>query len=215
MKKEFKLVSFDFDGVLIEQVNSWGFLRDFKNIPKGKIDQYKVSLNPREFRNSEHDLFKEARLHYNDFIEAGKNLTLQPLAKEVVRELHANGLKIVINSAAPHIMINQKVKQIGKECFKQVFSMHPLFDYRGYFYDTFLPFETKNFEMDKIQALEFARKYYNDIKKNEVVHIGDGLTDIICFENYYGISYNVHSERVKAASDMHIESLGKLIDILI
>jgi phosphoglycolate phosphatase-like HAD superfamily hydrolase len=214
VKKEYKLISFDFDGVMIKEVNSWGFLRDFKNIPKGKIDLYKTKLNPREFRDTEHELFREVKLHYRDFVEAGKLLTLQPLVKEVVRELYQRGKEIIINSAAPHIMIQQKVEEIGSNYIDHIFSMHPLFDYRGFFYDTFLPFETETYEVDKIAAIEFARKMKH-IKKDEVVHVGDGKTDIICFEKYYGISYNVHHDNVREAAHIHIESLGELIDILV
>jgi len=214
LRPKFKLISFDFDGVMITQVNSWGFLREYKGIPKGRIDDYKTKLNPREFRNTEHILFKQAKLHYNDFIEAGKLLTLQPLIKEVVKELYYNGLIIIINSAAPHLMIQQKVNEIGSKYIRQIFAMHPLFDYRGYFYDTFLPFETEDFEVDKIGAIEYIRKM-DGIKKEEVAHIGDGISDIICFEEYYGISYNVHNEKVKKSADVHIESLGELLNILI
>ena len=185
LKNKFKLISFDFDGVITTQVNSWGFLREYKQIPKGRIGDYKVKLNPREFRNSEHELFKKVKLHYRDFIVAGKLLELQPLIKEVIKELHDNGIKIIINSAAPHVMIQQKVmNEIGSKYILQIFSMHPLFDFEGYFYDTFLPFETENFDVDKIGAIEFARKNEN-IKRDEIVHVGDGLADIICFKKYY------------------------------
>jgi len=214
LKGQFKLVSFDFDGVMISQVNSWGFLREFKNIPEGKIKDYKVKLNPKEFRESEHELFKAARLHYDDFVAAGNALILQPYVKEVVKELYNHGMKIIINSAAPHIMIQQKVNEIGKEYILGIYSMEPQFDEKGFFYDTILPFETKDFNVDKIAVIEHVRKQEN-IEKGEVVHIGDGLTDIICFKEYYGISYNVHHEKVKLAAHKHIESLRELLDILI
>ncbi|MHA1269566.1 MAG: HAD family hydrolase [Candidatus Helarchaeota archaeon] len=214
VSNKFKLVSFDFDGVMITQVNSWGFLREYKNIPKGRINDYKKKLNPREFRESEHVLFRKVNLHFKDFVEAGKLLTLQPLIKEVIKELFDNNLIIIINSAAPNIMIQQKVEEIGNKYFQQIFSMHPLFDFKGYFYDTFIPFETDDFDVDKIGAIEFIRKE-NHIRPDEIVHIGDGLSDIICFKRYFGISYNVHHEKVKNASDKHIESLGELVDFLI
>ncbi|MHA1311265.1 MAG: HAD family hydrolase [Candidatus Helarchaeota archaeon] len=212
MNNKFKLISFDFDGVITVQVNSWGFLRDYMNIPKGRIDDYKVSLNPREFRETEHILFKKAKLHYRDFIEAGKLLTLQPLVKEVIKELYENGLIIIINSSAPNIMIHQKVKEIGHEYIRQIFAMHPLFDYKGYFYDTFLPFETDNYEVDKIGAIKFMQKNYN-IKKDEIAHIGDGITDVKVFKEYFGISFNIHNEKVREYSQIHIDSLGELINI--
>ena len=214
MVNKYKLISFDFDGVITDQVNSWGFLRDYKNIPKGRIDDYRVKLNPREFRDTEHELFKSIKLRFIDFINAGKALSLQPLVKEVIKELSDNGIIIIINSAAPHLMIQQQVNEIGPEYIQQIFSMHPLFDVNGYFFDTFLPFETNNFEVDKIAAIEFTREL-NNIEIDEVVHIGDGMTDIICFKKYYGISYNVHHEKVKEASHKHIESLGELVDFLI
>ncbi|MHA1299516.1 MAG: HAD-IB family phosphatase [Candidatus Helarchaeota archaeon] len=214
MKDRFKLISFDFDGVMIEQVNSWGFLREYKKIPEGKIKEYKVKLNPKEFRDSEHELFKAAGLHYNDFVAAGKLLKLQPYVKEVVKKLHKSGMIIIINSAAPHIMIQQKVNEIGPEYIKGIYSMEPQFDEKGFFYDTILPFETEDFNVDKIAVIEHVRKEEN-IASDQVVHIGDGLTDIICFKKYYGISYNVHHEKVKLAAHKHIESLKELIDLLV
>jgi len=214
LSKRFKLISFDFDGVIIEQVNSWGFLREFKNIPKGRFEDYKTKLNPREFRETEHELFKSVKLHYKDFELAGQLLTLQPLVKEVIQELYEHKMIIIINSAAPKIMIQQKVNEIGKKYFWGIFGMVPLFDYEGYFYDTILPFETENYEVDKIAVIEFVRNLEN-ISHDEVVHIGDGITDIPVFKEYYGISFNVHHEKVKNESDLHINSLAELIDILL
>ncbi len=215
MKGRFKLISFDFDGVIITQVNSWGFLREYKKIPEGKEKDYlKKKINAKEFRDSEHVLFKAAKLHRQDFIEAGKLLILQPGAKEVIKKLHKNHLKIIFNSAAPDIMIQQKVNEIGPECILGIYSMQPQFDEQGYFQDTFLPFEDKNFNVDKIAVIEHVRKKEN-IQKDEVAHIGDGLTDIICFKKYYGISYNVHHEKVRSAAQEHVESLGELIDLIV
>lgn len=214
MKRQFKLISFDFDGVWIEQVNSWGFLREFKNIPEGRIKDYKIKLNPKEFRDSEHELFKAAKLHYDDFVAAGKALVLKPHIGEVIKELYNNGMKIIINSAAPHIMIQQKVNEIGSNYILGIYSMEPQFDSEGFFYDTILPFETKNYDVDKIGIIEYVRKKEN-IERDKVVHIGDGITDIVCFKEYYGISYNVHNEKVKLAANRHIESLKELLDILI
>jgi len=147
-------------------------------------------------------------------VEAGELLNLQPLVKEVIKDLYEAGLKIIINSAAPHVMVQQKIKEIGPQYFLQIFCMHPLFDFKGYFFDTFLPFETENFDVDKIGVIEFTRKREN-IKKEEVLHIGDGMTDIICFKEYHGISYNVHNEEVRKSANKHIESLGELIDLLL
>ncbi len=113
-----------------------------------------------------------------------------------------------------HLSLGTNINEIGKKYFWGIFGMVPLFDYEGYFYDTILPFETENYEVDKIAVIEFVRNLEN-ISHDEVVHIGDGITDIPVFKEYYGISFNVHHEKVKNESDLHINSLAELIDILL
>ena len=50
-----KVISFDFDGVIVTQMNSWGLIREMKQMPEGRIDDYaKGIINGKEFRNSSH-----------------------------------------------------------------------------------------------------------------------------------------------------------------
>jgi len=208
------VISFDFDGVIVTQMNSWGLIREIKGIPEGRLEEYaKRLINGKEFRDSEHLLFKEYQLCYDDFIQAGNQEEFHPNVYESVITLARNGHILCINSAGPRPTILTVLRRFQPQPFKHVYSMIPLFDINNIFYDTYLPFEDANRDVDKVRVMrEIAQK--EGVQLESIIHVGDGITDIPCFELCIGISFNSHSSKVVQSAQYNITDFGELTQLI-
>ncbi len=212
--KKHKVISFDFDGVLVTQMNSWGLIREIKGIPEGNLEDYaKGIINGKEFRDSEHILFKKYNLRYEDFILAGTKETFHPHVKETIEALFHKGYVLLINSAGPRPTILTVLRRFDPQPFKYVFSMVPLFDTNNIFYDTYLPFEDTNYDVDKVQILHEVVKKEN-VPLESIVHVGDGTTDIPCFKLCVGVSFNSHSKKVVQSARYNLEKFEDLVSFI-
>jgi phosphoserine phosphatase len=212
--KKIKVISLDYDGVIVSQINTWGLIREIKGIPEGRLEEYaKGEINGKEFRDTEHILFKKYNLGYEDFIEAGNREKLHPNVKNTIEELYKRGYTLFINSAGPRPAILTVLRRWQPQPFKYVFSMVPLFDINNVFYDTFLPFEDKNYDVDKIGVLEEVAKR-EEVSVESITHVGDGVTDIACFKVCIGISFNSHSRKVAQSAKYNIEKFEDLVPLL-
>ncbi|MHA1785485.1 MAG: HAD family hydrolase [Candidatus Helarchaeota archaeon] len=209
-----KLISFDFDGVIVSGFNTWFKIRTLRKIPDGRFPEYqKGILNGLEFRESEHVLFKEVKLCKQDFIDVAKILKLSPNIKKVAKLLNDEGYILIINSAAPKLSIETKLKIEGMNSFKYIYSMVPLFDENGMFYDTYIKFLDENKDFDKLQVLKEVSKR-EGIKLSEMIHVGDGINDIKAFKSCVGISYNAQNEKVRESAKYNINDLMEIITIV-
>jgi phosphoserine phosphatase len=212
--KKHKVISFDFDGVLVTQMNSWGLIREIKGIPEGNLEDYaKGVINGKEFRDSEHILFKKSNLRYEDFILAGTKETFHPHVKETIEALFHKGYVLLINSAGPRPTILTVLRCFDPQPFKYVFSMVPLFDINNIFYDTYLPFEDANHDVDKVRILQEVVKKEN-VPLESIVHVGDGTTDIPCFKLCVGVSFNSHSKKVVQSARYNLEKFEDLVSFV-
>lgn len=204
----------DYDGVIVSQINTWGLIREIRGIPEGRLEEYtKGIINGKGFRDTEHVLFKKNNLKYEDFIEAGNQEKLHPNVKETIQQLYERDYVLFINSAGPRPTILTVLRRWNPQPFKYVFSMIPLFDVNNVFYDTFLPFEDMNHDVDKVRVLqEVAQR--EEIPIESIVHVGDGVTDIACFKVCIGISFNSHSKKVVQSAKYNLENFKDLIPLL-
>lgn len=209
-----RVISFDFDGVLVNQMNSWGLIRDMKGMPEGRIDEYASGkINGKAFRDTEHLIFREFNLVYDDFIKAGNKEELHSQVVKTIMGLYQRGYIMFINSAGPRPTILTVLKRFRPQPFKYVYSMIPLFDVNNVFYDTYLPFEDENYDVDKVKVLrEVAQK--EEVPMESIIHVGDGVTDIKCFNKCIGISFNSHSSKVVASAQYNLENFEDLIAIV-
>ncbi|HUX98000.1 MAG TPA: haloacid dehalogenase-like hydrolase [Candidatus Deferrimicrobium sp.] len=212
--KRIKVISLDYDGVIVSQINTWGLIREIRGIPEGRLEEYtKGIINGKGFRDTEHVLFKKNNLKYEDFIEAGNQEKLHPNVKETIQQLYERDYVLFINSAGPRPTILTVLRRWNPQPFKYVFSMIPLFDVNNVFYDTFLPFEDMNHDVDKVRVLqEVAQR--EEIPIESIVHVGDGVTDIACFKVCIGISFNSHSKKVVQSAKYNLENFKDLIPLL-
>ncbi|MHA1266313.1 MAG: HAD family hydrolase [Candidatus Helarchaeota archaeon] len=208
------VISFDFDGVITTQMNSWGLIREMKGMPEGRIEEYgKGKINGKEFRDSEHIIFRKFNLRYEDFIHAGEKEKLHPGVKETIEALHTKGCILFINSAGPRPTILTVLRRFHPQPFKYVYSMVPLFDVNNLFYDTYLPFEDENYDVDKVQVLREVAKKEN-VSVKSIIHVGDGVTDIPCFREGIGVSFNSHSSKVIQSADYNINTFNELMELI-
>ncbi len=214
MNKTKIIISFDFDGVIVDQMNSWGLIREMKGMPEGRIDDYaNRKINGKEFRDSEHIIFKEFNLKYDDFIEAGKKEILHKNVFGTINELYNRGCILFVNSAGPRPTILTVLRRFQPQPFKYIFSMVPLFDIYNDFYDTYLPFEDNNHDVDKVKVLhEVARK--ENVPVESIIHVGDGITDIPCFKICIGVSFNSHNRKVIENAIHNIENFQDLLELI-
>ncbi|NHI90911.1 MAG: HAD family hydrolase [Candidatus Lokiarchaeota archaeon] len=209
-----KLISFDFDGVIVHGFNTWFKIRELRNIPEGRyLDFQNGLIDGLEFRNSEHVLYKQVKLCKKDFEDVANILELSPHVKEVITELKNQGYILAINSAGPKLSIQTKLEREGINFFKYICSMIPLFDANGFFYDTSVPYLDEIKMFDKLKALELISKK-ESIPLKEMVHVGDGVNDIKAFEKSIGISYNPQNKRVIESAKYNIDDLKDLIPLL-
>ncbi|NVM30941.1 MAG: haloacid dehalogenase-like hydrolase [Candidatus Helarchaeota archaeon] len=214
MDQKKTLISFDFDGVIVNQMNSWGLIRDRKGMPDGRIDDYATGkINGKEFRDSEHVIFKKFNLRYEDFIEAGKKEKLHSNVLETIMELYNRGYILLVNSAGPRPTILTVLRRFQPQPFKYVFSMVPLFNVNNVFYDTYLPFEDSNQDVDKVRVLVEVAKREN-VPVKSIIHVGDGVTDIACFKICIGVSFNSHNRKVIENAKYNLEEFKDLIDLI-
>ncbi|MHA1651848.1 MAG: HAD family hydrolase [Candidatus Helarchaeota archaeon] len=212
--KKYRVISFDYDGVIVDQINSWGLIREIKGIPEGRIEDYmKGIIDGKEFRDSEHILFKKYNLRYEDFIEAGKREKFHSNVKKTIEELFQKGYILFINSAGPRPTILTVLRRFKPQAFKYVFSMVPLFDVNNVFYDTYVPYEDANRDVDKVKVLEVVAEREH-VPVEDIIHVGDGVTDIPCFKRCIGISFNSHSSKVAQNAKYNIENFSELISLV-
>lgn len=209
-----KLISFDFDGVIVKGFNTWFKIRELKEIPEGRYEDFKKGLlNGLEFRESEHILYKEANLCKQDFIEVARIQESTPNVKELINKLHKRGIILAINSAGPKLTIETKLKLEKIDFFKYICSMIPLFDENDLFYDTDVPYLDSNKMFDKVKPLEiFAKK--ENLKFDEIIHIGDGINDVAAFKKCIGVGYNVQSRKLRETADYIIDDLLELLTLV-
>jgi HAD superfamily phosphoserine phosphatase-like hydrolase len=208
------VISFDFDGVIVNQINSWGLIRELKGIPEGNIEEYATGkINGKQFRDSEHILFKKYDLRYENFIEAGKRENFHPKVKETIEKLFEKGYILFVNSAGPRPVILTVLRRFEPRAFKYVYSMVPLFDANNVFYDTQVPYEDANHDVDKVKVLEEVAKKEN-IAVESIIHVGDGVTDIPCFKKCVGISFNSHNPKVVQSAQYNLENFEDLVPLL-
>ena len=191
-----------------------GLIRDMKGIPEGKIAEYaKGTINGKQFRDTEHVLFKKHDLRYEDFVQAGKREKFHPKVKETIEKLYEKGYVMFINSAGPRPTILTVLRRFQPQVFKYVYSMVPLFDVNNVFYDTEVPYEDDNRDVDKVKVLEIVAEKEN-VLIDSIIHVGDGVTDIPCFKKCVGVSFNSHNSKVVQSAKYNLERFEELLPLL-
>jgi len=204
---KYKLVCFDVDGTLIDNVTfSWQIFHDYFQTDKHRREDARKKFFNGEISYkqwAEHDigLWKERNAKKEDFFKAIGNLRLMEGAMETLKELKKRGLKLAIISGSLNILLEKFIPNY-EEFFDDVFLSRIYFDEDG----GISKVEATEFDMDaKALALKkIAEREKLSLK--ECVFVGDYLNDLkIIQEAGLGIAFNCNYEDLKKIADIVID----------
>ncbi len=204
---KYKLVCFDVDGTLIDNVKfSWNLFHDYF-----QTDEHRREDARNKFFNghisylqwAEHDIsmWKEKNARKVDFFKALEPLSLMNGALETLQELKKNGIKLAIISGSLNVVLEKFIPDYH-EFFDDVFLSTIYFDDSG----DILKTSVTEYDIDKkAEALKLIAKREN-IKLEECVFVGDYLNDVKAIEEAgLGIAFNCEHDELKKIADVVIE----------
>ena len=204
---EYKLVCFDVDGTLIDNVTfSWQIFHDYFQTDKHRREDAKNAFFSGKISYlqwAEHDinLWKEKNAKREDFFKAISHLKLMEGAMETLTELKKNGLKLAIISGSLNIILETFMPNYNK-FFDDVFLSRIYFDEDG----KISKVEATEFDMDA-KALALRKIAEREkISLKECVFVGDYLNDLkIMQESGLGIAFNCKHDELRKAADVCID----------
>lgn len=203
---KYKLVCFDVDGTLIDNVEfSWQVFHDYFQTDKHRREDARRKFFNGEITYlqwAEHDinLWREKNAKKEDFFKAIAHLRLMEGAVETLNELKKRGIKLAIISGSLNVVLEKFIPNYN-EIFDDVFLSKIYFDEYGHISKV----EATEFDMDaKALALKkIAEREKLSLK--ECVFIGDYLNDLRIMQTAgLGIAFNCRHEELRKAADVVI-----------
>lgn len=204
---KYKLVCFDVDGTLVDNVKfSWQVFHDYFQTDKVKREDARNKfmngdISYLEWANHDLDMWKGKNATKDDFFRALEPLRLMNGAIEAVRELKKNNIRLAIISGSLNVVL-EKLMPDYNDFFDDIFLSRIHFDEKG----NIAKIEATEYDMDKkAEALRhIAEKKKIGLK--ECVFIGDYLNDVKVLKDAgLGIAFNCKEDRVKEAADIVVE----------
>lgn len=204
---KYKLVCFDVDGTLIDNVTfSWQIFHDYFQTDKHRREDARKKFFNGEITYlqwAEHDiaLWKEKNAKKEDFLKAISNLRLMNGALETLSELKKQNLKLAIISGSLNVVLEKFIPNY-EEIFDDVFLSRIYFDEKG----NISKVDATEFDMDgKALALRKIAER-EKIKLKECVFVGDYLNDMkIMQEAGLGIAFNCNYDELRKAANVCID----------
>ncbi len=203
---KYKLVCFDVDGTLIDNVTfSWQVFHDYFQTDRHRRDDAKRKFFDGKITYmqwAEHDinLWREKNAKKEDFFRALTGLRLMEGAIDTLEELKKHNIKLAIISGSLNVLLDKFIPNY-RDFFDDVFLSRIYFDEDG----NIEKVEATEYDMDgKVLALrKIAEREGLSLK--ECVFVGDYLNDIkIIKEAGLGIAFNCEHDEVKRAADVVI-----------
>src|SRR3989338_3409409 len=204
---KYKLVCFDVDGTLIDNVKfSWQIFHDYFQTDRHKREDAKRKffdghITYKEWAEHDINLWRERKAKKDDFYRALDNLRLMKGAMETLRELKKQGINLAIISGSLNILIEKFIPDY-RDFFDYVFISNIYFDENG----DIGRVEATEYDMEgKSRALRLiAEREGLDLKK--CAFVGDYLNDLhIIKDAGLGIAFNAEDEELKKAADVVID----------
>ena len=204
---KYKLVCFDVDGTLIDNVRfSWQIFHDYFQTDRHRREDAKNrffngQITYKEWAEHDINLWKERNAKKSEFLKAMEHLKLMEGAMETLQELKKKSIKLAVISGSLNIVLEKFIP-----------------DYNYFFDDVFLSriYFDENESISKIEATEYdldgkalaLRKIAEreKISLKECVFIGDYLNDLrIIREAGLGIAFNCEYNELKDVADVVID----------
>ena len=204
---KYKLVCFDVDGTLIDNVKfSWNIFHDYfkvdmKRRENARNDFFNGKISYLQWAWHDINMWKEKGAKKEDFLKAIEGLSLMNGAMETLQELKKNNLKLAIISGSMNILLEKFIPNYNN-FFDDVFLSKIYFGEDG----KITSIEPTEFDIEKkAEALKQIAKR-EKIKLSECVFVGDYLNDIkIIQEAGLGIAFNCQHDELRKAADVVIE----------
>ena len=206
-KIKYKLVCFDVDGTLIDNVKfSWQIFHDYfetdihrREDARNKFFDGKITY--KEWAEHDINLWRERNAKRQDFFRAIGHLHLMEGAMETLQELKKHKIKLAIISGSLNVVI-EKFMPDYMDFFDDIFLSRIYFDDGG----NIIKIDATEYDMDgKALALKKIAER-EKISLKECAFVGDYLNDIkIIKEAGLGIAFNCEHEELKKVADVVIE----------
>jgi len=210
MATPYKLVCFDVDGTLINNVKfSWQLFHDHFNVDPNRREQGRQSFLKGDITYlqwAEHDvnLWKEGKVTKADFFAAidKHHITLVGGVRETLLELRKAGIKIGVISGSLNVMLERFLPDFEK-LFDDVFLSRLTFDSNGVINGVIAtPYDIEH----KATALRMISDR-EKIPLEQTVFVGDYLNDLHVLQLAgLGIAFNAKHQEVKDAADVSVDS---------
>ncbi len=205
---KYKLVCFDVDGTLIDNVTfSWQIFHDYFQTDRHRREDAKNrffngQITYKEWAEHDIALWREKNAKKQDFFKAIKHLRLMNGAIDTLTELKKRRIKLAVISGSLNIML-EKFLPNYEEIFDDVFLSRIYFDEDG----NISKIDATEYDMDgKALALrKIAEREKIDLK--ECVFIGDYLNDYKIIQDAgLGIAFNCEHDELKKVADVVIDN---------
>lgn len=204
---KYKLVCFDVDGTLVDNiVYSWELFHNFFEVDMGKREEMRVKYYNGEINYlqwAEHDMgmWMEKGATKKDFFKAMENLKLMKGAMETITKLKKKGIKLAIVSGSLDIILEKFIPNY-KELFDDVFLSHLIFDKKGKLINA----KVTQYDMMKKAAALIKIADRENIDLNQTVHIGDHHNDVeIAKIAGLSIAFDCKDDELKKVADVVID----------
>jgi phosphoserine phosphatase len=209
MKNKYKLVCFDVDGTLVDNIEfSWQLFHNFfetdeKKRIKARDKFFAGEISYLEWANHDIGMWIEKKATKKQFFDALKknNVQLMKGAMETISALKKQGIKVAIISGSIDVIMEYLMPGY-KDVFDDVFFSHLVFDEKGVLKSAKV---TEYDMMKKADALKLIAKR-EGIKLSECVFVGDHHNDVkIIQESGLGICFDCKSDELREVADIEIK----------
>jgi len=204
---KYKLVCFDVDGTLVDNVvYSWELFHNYFKVDIDKREEmkkkyYTGKINYLQWALHDMSMWMKKRATKQDFFKAMKDLKLMQGAMETITELKKNNIKLAIISGSLDIIL-EKVIPNYQELFDDVFLSHLIFDKKNRLIDA------KVTQYDMIKKADALRKLVKreNIDLKQTVHIGDHYNDVeIAKIAGLSIAFDCKDDTLRKTADVVID----------